>query len=36
MQFLKQNSKMFTPYEELEKHLSDEDVYDEDLHTYFT
>ena len=36
MQFLKLNSKMFMPYEEFEKHLKDEDLYDEDLHSYFT
>lgn len=24
------------PYEEFESHLKDEDLYDEDLHSYFT
>lgn len=27
---------MFMPYEEFENYLKDEDLYDEDLHSYFT
>jgi hypothetical protein len=35
MQLLKQNVQMFTPYEDLELHLKDEDLFDSDLQAYY-